>query len=113
MKVSKTRMKIALQVRDTACRIVRQIGTDTTIIDSRGDWHPTREAKIGGLLILWSPRGNEQLIDIWQGQKVFSISWSDSGPYVVAFRPGSWMSLILSVDKYGMKHALNTFRCLH
>jgi hypothetical protein len=33
----------------------------------------------------------EQLLDIWQGRKVFSIVWDVTGTLtVVAFRPSDW-----------------------
>jgi hypothetical protein len=49
--------------------------------------------------MLFSRPGGEQLLDIWQGRKVFSISWNDFGPpYVVAFRPGSWQRLLFEAD---------------
>jgi hypothetical protein len=99
MKVSKRRLETALQVRDTACRILTRIGTVTTIDNARGNRYRCREVRIGDLLILWSRPSDEQMIDIWTGRKVFSISWPHSGrPHVVAFRPGSWLGLLFSAD---------------
>jgi hypothetical protein len=98
MKVSKTRLETALQLRDMACRILKHIGAVTTIGNSRGDCAESREAKINDLIILCSRTGGEDLLDIWQGIKVFSISWNDSGPYVVAFRPGTWQRLLVEAD---------------
>jgi hypothetical protein len=99
MKVSRIRLEIALQLRDTACRILQHIGTVATIASSRGDCHESREAKVKDLIILCSHHDGEQLLDIWQRRKVFSISWNNSDtPHVVAFRPGAWQKRLFEAD---------------
>lgn len=100
MKVSNARLREALQLRDAALRILSRVGYDITVADSeRGYCHHNRQAKIKDLTIMCGRPERKQLLDIWQGKKVFSISWSDVlTPYVVAFDPGTWKRTLTRAD---------------
>jgi hypothetical protein len=110
MKVSKARLREALQLRDAALRILNRVGYDITFADSgRGYCNHNRQAKINDLTIMCSRLGRGQLLDIWQGKKVFSISWTDGLPtYVVAFRPGTWKRSVARAD---VKFTLEDLEC--
>jgi hypothetical protein len=110
MKVSNARLREALQLRDAALRILNRVGYDITIADSgRGYCNHHRQAKINDLAITCSRPGREQLLDIWQGKKVFSISWTDGlTPYVVAFFPGPWKGSLTRAD---VKFTLEAIEC--
>lgn len=110
MKVSNARLREALQLRDAALRILNRVGCDITIADSgRGYCNHNRQAKINDLTIMCSRLGRGQLLDIWQGKKVFSISWNDGlPPYVVAFRPGTWKRSLTQAD---VKFTLEALEC--
>jgi hypothetical protein len=100
MKVSEARLREALQLRDAALRILNRIGRDVTVADSeRGYCHHVRQVKINDLTIMCSRPERGQLLDIWQGKKVFSISWNaTSRPYLVAFCVGSWKRTLTRAD---------------
>jgi hypothetical protein len=101
MKVSIARLRDALQLRNAALRILNRVGDDITVADSeRGYCHHIRQVKIEDLTIMCSrPERKQQLLDIWQGKKVFSIWWSDGlTPYVVAFHPGTWKRTLTRAD---------------
>lgn len=110
MKVSKARLIEALQLRDAALRILNCVGYDLTIPDRQGRYfHNNRQAKINGLTIMSGRFGCGQLLDVWQGNKVFSITWNDGfAPYVVAFRPGTWKGSLARAD---LKFALESVEC--
>jgi hypothetical protein len=110
MKVSKARLTEALQLRDAALRLLNLVGHDITVADSeRGYCHHNRQVKIDDLTIMCSRPGRGQLLDIWQGKKVFSISWTDGLPaYVVAFRPGTWKRSLARAD---VKFTLEAIEC--
>jgi hypothetical protein len=110
MKVSKDRLREALQLRDAALRILNRVGHNITVANSeRGYCHHSRQVKINDLTIMFSRPGREQLLDVWQGKKVFSISWNDgSTPYVVAFRPGTWKRCLTRAD---VKFTLEAIEC--
>jgi hypothetical protein len=94
MKVSKARLDEALQLRDAALRILGRTGLDTILAD-RDRRHHIRQVDMNGLTIMHSHPFGEQLLDIWQGRKVFSVAWDATGTLtVVAFRPGDWQNLL-------------------
>jgi hypothetical protein len=110
MKVSNARLREALQLRDAALRILNRVGYDITVADSeRGYCHHNSQVKINDLTIMCSRPARAQLLDVWQGKKVFSISWNDGlTPYVVAFRPGTWMRTLTRAD---IKLTLESIEC--
>jgi hypothetical protein len=56
MKVSNTRLRDALQLRNAALRILNRVGDDITVADSeRGYCHRTRQVKIKDLTIMCMP----------------------------------------------------------
>jgi hypothetical protein len=103
------RLMEALELRDAALRILNHVGYDMTIADSRGYCNHNRQAEINDLTIMCSRFGRWQLLDIWQGKKVFSITWTDGLPtYVVAFRPGTWKG---SLSRADVKFTLEAIEC--
>jgi len=97
MKVSSARLERALQLRDAAVRVLNHIGYDVIAGSEGGYCHYTRQAKLNDLTILYSRR--RHLIDVWQGEKVFSITWiAAEGPNVRAFRSGNWERVLLNTD---------------
>jgi hypothetical protein len=97
MRVSIARLIEAKQLRDAALIVLNRNGLDT-IIGDRGERHRTRQIEIEGLSILHSRPAGEQLLDIWQGVKVFSVAWDATGSLtVVAFRPGDWREILRAV----------------
>jgi hypothetical protein len=94
MKVSIARLNEARHLRDAALTVLNRNGIDT-IIGDRGERQRTRQIEIEGLLIMHSRPAGEQLLDIWQGVKVFSVAWDATGTLtVVSFRPGDWRDKI-------------------
>jgi hypothetical protein len=88
MKVSIARLNETKQLRDAALTVLNRNGIDT-IIGDRDERHRTWKIEIEGLSIMHSPHAGEQLLDIWQGEKVFSVAWDATGSLtVVSFRPG-------------------------
>jgi len=56
-----------------------------------------RQIELDGLSILHSWPG-EQLLDIWEGPKVFSVAWDATGFLtVIAFRQGTWRDRLLAI----------------
>jgi hypothetical protein len=101
MKVSITGLRDALQLRSAALRILNRVGEDVTVADSeRGYCYRVRRVRIKDLTIMCSQlERKQQLLDIWQGKKVFSIRWSDGlPPYVVAICPGTWKRTLTRAD---------------
>jgi hypothetical protein len=97
MKISIARLNEAKQLRDAALRLLNGDGLDT-IIGDRGTRHRTRQIEVDGLSIMHSRPGGEQLLDIWQGPKVFSVAWDATGTLtVVAFRSGAWRDKLNSI----------------
>ena len=97
MKVSKAKLSEARQLRDAALRLLDREGLDT-ILSDRGTRHATRQIELDGFLIMHSRPAGEQLLDIWQGPKVFSVAWDATGFLkVVAFRPGSWKDRLRAI----------------
>lgn len=101
VKVSHTRLNEAKKLRESALRVLDRSGLDTIIYDHQKRHH-TRRVEVDGLTIMHSNPKGEQLLDIWQGRKVFSIAWDATGAMqVVTFRPGDWRdSLSASADRH-------------
>jgi hypothetical protein len=94
MKVSKARLDEALELRDAALRILGRTGLDTIFAD-RNRRHHTRQIEMNGLTIMHSRPARQQLLDIWQARKVFSVAWDATETLtVVAFRPGDWQDIL-------------------
>jgi hypothetical protein len=90
VKTSIAKLYEAKQLRDAALSLLDREGLDTILAD-RGTRYRTRQIEIQGLTIMHSRPAGEQLLDIWQGPKVFSVAWDATGSItVVAFRSGSW-----------------------
>jgi hypothetical protein len=109
MKASKARLEEAIRLRNIALRLLELLGEDTTIPAYGGRYRvPVREVRANGLTIGYSRSYGEELLDIWQGRKVFSIAW-DAGetPYVVAFHPGSWQDTLRAIGRTPLR---NSFR---
>jgi hypothetical protein len=97
MKISAAKLNEAEQLRDAALIVLDRNGWDT-IIGDRGERHRTRQIEIEGLSISHSRPAGEQLLDIWQGSKVFSVAWDATGLLtVVALRPGNWREILRAV----------------
>jgi len=100
MKVSTQRLTRALQLRNAALRVLSSTGYDITIADfEKGYCHRSKQAKVHGLTIMCSRPDRQWLLDIWTNKKVFSIRWNNGvTPYVVAFRPGDWETILVRLD---------------
>jgi hypothetical protein len=99
VKISRARLDEAQELRATALRILDRSGLDTILYDPQKRHH-TRQAEIGGLTIMHSSPQGEQLLDIWQDRKVFSIAWDATGAIqVVSFRPGNWREILRASAK--------------
>lgn len=94
MKVSQARLDEARQLRNAALRVLDRTALDT-IVGDRGVRHHTRQLEVNGLTIMHSAPAGEQLLDIWQGRKVFSVIWDMTGTLtVLAFRSGDWLDVL-------------------
>jgi hypothetical protein len=99
MKVSRARLERAEQLRDAALRILARAGHEVVISDEERGFCPrTIQVKVNGLTILRSWHEREQLLDVWQFRKVFSIAWTGTRTYLVTFRPGTWENILLGAD---------------
>jgi hypothetical protein len=109
MRVSKDRLEESIQLRDIAKRLVELLGEDTSIPAYGGRYRvPVRKVRVNGLTIGYSCEHGEDLLDIWQGRKVFSIAWNaGETPYVVAFHPGSWQDILRAISRTPLR---NSFR---
>jgi hypothetical protein len=97
MKTSIAKLNEAKHLRDAALILLDRDGLDTILAD-RGTRYRTRQIEIAGLSIMHSRPAGEQLLDIWQGVKVFSVAWDVAGTLtVVAFRPGDWRQSLRAV----------------
>jgi hypothetical protein len=97
MKISNVRLSEAKKLRDAALRLLDREGLDTILTD-RGTRHRTRQIVLDGLLILHSRPVGEQLLDIWEGPKVFSVAWDATGFLtVIAFRLGAWRDRLRTI----------------
>jgi hypothetical protein len=85
--------KMQVAFFEEALRLLDREGLDTILAD-RGTRHRTRQIELDGLLILHSRPAGEQLLDIWEGPKVFSVAWDATGFLtVIAFRLGAWRTI--------------------
>jgi hypothetical protein len=97
MKSSIAKLNQAKQLRDAALTGLNRHGLDT-IVGDRDERKRTRQIEIEGLLIMHSRPAGEQLLDIWQGVKVFSVAWDAAGSLtVVSFCPGDWIDKLRAV----------------
>lgn len=99
MKTSMAKLNEAKQLRDAALSLLDREGLGTIVAD-RGTRHCTRQIEVEGLSIMHGRAAGEQLLDIRQGPKVFSVAWDATGSLtVVAFRSGSWRDTLRLVKK--------------
>ncbi|MDH2386400.1 hypothetical protein [Bradyrhizobium sp. CER78] len=109
MMASGTRIAAAIQLRDASLRILSHIGRQRIIANpERGYFHRVNEARISGLTIWCTGFTTEQMVDIWEGRKVFSIRWNVTRAYLVAFRSGTWQRLITNAD---IEFTLQSVKC--
>jgi hypothetical protein len=99
MKISMRRLEEALNLRDVALSILNSRIQRTGPVPDELAQYNTRSMAVESLTILHgqplSP--NEDLLDVWDGRKVFSIAWNVDGEVrVVAFRPGTWQARLLA-----------------
>ncbi|TAH66374.1 MAG: hypothetical protein EWM45_11665 [Rhodopseudomonas palustris] len=71
---SKSKLVQALELRDAALTLLDRAGLHT-IHGDRGTRHHTRQVNIQRLKIMQSRLSGEQLLDIWNGTKIFSVAW--------------------------------------
>jgi hypothetical protein len=98
MKISQARLREAVDLKDLTLSMVAAHGMDKIITAAGGhSRHRVQSAEVAGLTIMYGspPPAIEQRLDIWQGRKVFSITWDRTGlTQVIAFRPGEWQDVL-------------------
>jgi hypothetical protein len=90
VKVSLARLNESRELRDIALTLLDRHGSNVVLVD-RERQIKTRQHHVGDLEIMQSAPMGEQILDIYQGRKVFSVNWNEVDAIdVVAFKPGDW-----------------------